>query len=55
MELRINRINPDNLSSLHINDMLVTHTENEFFISFFQIEPPGITDVSEVKGLKNID
>ena len=38
--IEIIRTNPDNLSSLHVNDMHIFHSAVEFYITFSQIVPP---------------
>jgi hypothetical protein len=37
---RIERAYPDSLTTRYAFDMLVTHTEHEFIIAFFEIIPP---------------
>lgn len=42
IQLKINRVNPDNIRPILANDLLVNHTENEFFLTFSILEPPAI-------------
>jgi hypothetical protein len=51
-QFRINRINPENLKPLYVNDLIVTHTKKEFFVTFSQIESPAILPED---GFDNID
>lgn len=55
LEIKIKRINPDNVRPTHVNDMLVSHDGKEFFIQFFEIEPPALLEAEDLKKLKSID
>jgi len=46
-EILIKRINPDNVPTLHVNDLHVSNTIEEFFITFSQIVPPMDLDDGE--------
>ena len=54
-ELRVNRINPHNVSAVHVNDMLVSHDGKEFFLHFLEIEPPVFLKDEELEKLESID
>ena len=47
--------NPNNVATEYSNDMTVTHTEQEYFISFYRTEPPTVFDPEELKGINKID
>ena len=51
----INRINPEQIKPTYINDAIVTHTNDEFFITFSQIERPAILSEEKIKELSSID
>jgi hypothetical protein len=55
VQLSIKRINPDNVRSVPINDIIVNHSENEFFITFSSVEPPAILDPKELEKLSDIN
>jgi hypothetical protein len=42
--VKIVRINPDNIRSVPVNDLLIGHNEEEFFLTFSSFEPPVILD-----------
>jgi hypothetical protein len=55
--LRIDRVNPDNVRPVHANDILINHTEGEFFLTFSLIEPPSIIvqeDIDKLQGVEAI-
>lgn len=54
-QFRINRINPDGLKPLYVNDIIVTHSNKEFFVTFSQIEPPAILPEDDIKEMNSIN
>lgn len=54
VELRIVRRNPANIIPMYANDLIVTHTEKEFFITFSQLEPPPLLTQEEAEGMEDI-
>jgi len=54
-QLRINRINPDDIRPLYINDLIVTHTKNEFFVTFSQIELPAILTGEDIDKVDTVN
>lgn len=54
-EVKIKRVNPDNILPIFVNDFLITHSENEFFLTFSVIEPPAILDFEELNLINNVD
>ena len=55
LQLKVERTNPDNIRSVPVNDVIVTHSQNEFFITFSSVEPPAILDPNELSKLTAID
>ena len=53
--LKIKRVNPDNIRSVPVNDILVNHSENEFFITLSSVEPPAILDAEDLKNINSIE
>lgn len=53
-KFRIKRINPDEISPIHVNDMMSAHTENEFFLTFSELEPPAELEESELDKIEEI-
>lgn len=54
-ELRKNFVNPNNVKTEFVNDMLVTHSPNEFFLSFWLTELPIILVQDEFDQLEEVD
>ena len=54
-QFRINRINPDDLKPLYVNDLIVTHTKEEFFVTFSQIEPPAILPEDDLENIDSVN
>lgn len=54
-KILISRINPDKISPIHVNDMLVNHDGKEFFITFSEIEPPALFEEDDIQKLDSID
>lgn len=55
IQLRIERVNPDNVRSLPVNDVIITHSQNEFFITFSSVEPPATLDAEAIRKMTQID
>jgi hypothetical protein len=55
VELRIERKNPKRLLSEYVNDLVVTHSEKEVFITFSQIEPPAFLSGEDIEDIKSIE
>ncbi|MFZ5515897.1 MAG: DUF3467 domain-containing protein [Candidatus Zhuqueibacterota bacterium] len=53
--IKIKRVNPDGVTPTHVNDMIVSHDDQEFFITFAEIEPPAILDEGELEQLTSIN
>jgi hypothetical protein len=53
--LPIVRKNVDNVRSIFVNDMLVNHSSNEFFLIFSSIEPPIVLDTEELNKLEEVE
>lgn len=45
-------INPEQVMSIHANEATLTHTNNEFFLTFYRIEPPLVLNEGDKKALK---
>lgn len=54
-QVAISRINPDNIRSVFANDLLVTHSDNEFFLTFSEIEIPPILEEKDLQNLTTIE
>ena len=54
-KIRISRVNPDNITPIHVNDMMTSHTENEFYITFSELEPPAVLEESELENIDKIE
>jgi hypothetical protein len=54
-KLRIQRVNPENISPIHVNDMTASHTENEFFLTFSELEPPAVLEESELEKIDTLE
>jgi hypothetical protein len=55
LQLKVERINPDNIRSAPVNDIIITHSQNEFFITFSSVEPPLVLDPKELSQLTAIN
>lgn len=51
----IERTNPQNIQSIFVNDMVVTHSNNEFFLTFSLIEPPIALDEKQAEDIKKVE
>ena len=54
-QVRISRKNPDNVRTVFANDLVVTHTKNEFFLTFSEIELPPILEKKAFQELQEIE
>lgn len=54
-EIPIIRTNPTNLKPEYMNDFIVGHTANEFFLTCSMIEPPQTFSEQELKELSSIE
>ncbi len=54
-QVRILRKNPDCIKPAYVNDLIVTHSNNEFFITFSQIEHPAILTDDGLINFETID
>lgn len=54
-DVKIIRVNPDNIRPVLVNDLLVSHTENEFYLTFSNIEPLGILEDSDLESIDKIE
>lgn len=55
IQLKIGRTNPDNVRSVPVNDVVINHSENEFFITFSSVEPPVIFSAQDLSQLGDVD
>jgi hypothetical protein len=53
--VKISRVNPDNIRSVPVNDVLISHTRHEFYITFSSVEPPPILDEKDFEKLERIE
>lgn len=53
--IKVMRKNPDNIRLVPANDLVVTHTKNEFYLTFSIFEPPPILDKEELAQLEEAD
>jgi hypothetical protein len=53
--LKIARVNPGNIRPSFANDFIVSHSENEFFLTFAVLEPPGVLEEKELEGMQQIE
>lgn len=54
-KLPIVRKNTDNIRSIAVNDLAVTHSANELFLTFSTIEPPLILDMKDLDQVTEIE
>jgi hypothetical protein len=55
IELKKKFVNSRNIETTFANDMVINHTEREFFLAFYQTEPPFIINADDIKGLDSVD
>ena len=53
--LLIDRTNPDELRPIYINDAILTHSNEAFFMTLSQMEAPALLDSSELDHLTKIE
>jgi hypothetical protein len=54
-QVRISRVNPDNIKPVFANDFIVSHTDNEFFFTFSVLEPSEILDPADLDKINSLD
>ena len=54
-QIPIKRENPNRVIPTFVNDMIVTHSQHEFYITFSVIEPPGILSENEFDQIESVD
>src|SRR6266542_1434580 len=54
-EIKIKRINPNAVTPIHVNDMLVSHDGKEIYLQFAEIEPPVLLDAEQINELNSVD
>ena len=54
-QIPINRVNPDGLRPIYVNDVVINHTASEFFLTFSQIEAPLIMSPEDAVKIQSID
>lgn len=54
VRLEIVRKNPDGISPVFVNDMILTHTADEFYLVFSQIEPPVVQTEEQLQKINDI-
>jgi hypothetical protein len=54
-QVKIVRINPDNVRLLPANDFLISHTRDEFFLTFSSIEPPSVMEQIDLENLEQVE
>lgn len=54
-KLLIVRKNTDNIRSVPVNDLAITHSANELFLTFSTIEPPLILDMEDLDKTTEIE
>jgi hypothetical protein len=55
VNLRISRVNPDNIRYVAVNDFMTTHDQGNFYFTFSMIEPPLVTDDDSLHQLTEIE
>jgi hypothetical protein len=53
--LPIKRTNPDGLRPIFVNDVVITHTKDAFFITLSQIEVPAILSSDESDEISSVN
>lgn len=48
-------VNPLGVQTIFANEMTVSHTSNEFFLSFYRLEPPIVLDEEDKAELLKMD
>ena len=51
----IKRTNPNHVIPTFVNDMIVTHSQNEIYVTFSVIEPPSVLSENEFEDIQSVD
>jgi hypothetical protein len=54
-QIAIIRKNPDNIRSLTVNDLIISHDANTFYLTFSLIEPPIVFNSTDLEEIENVD
>jgi len=54
-QIKISRKNPDNVRPIAVNDLLITHSRDEFFLTFSMIEFPPILEEKDFENLQEVE
>lgn len=49
--VKITRVDPDNILTTYVNDLAVSHSNDEFFLTFSLLEPPMIFVEGDIEGI----
>lgn len=58
IKLKKSFVNPNNVQTIFANEMTVSHTNREFFVSFYRLEPPlilGEEDKAALLEMESVD
>jgi hypothetical protein len=50
----ISRVDPNNVTITYANDLLVTSSEKEIFLTFSQYEPPAVLPGENIDDIKDV-
>ncbi len=53
--IKINRINPNGITPIHVNDLLMSHDGKEIYLTFSEIEPPVLLDEEDLGKLVSVE
>jgi hypothetical protein len=53
--VKITRVNPGNVRPSFVNDLIISHSENEFVLTFGVMEPPAIIDEKELEAFQQVE
>jgi hypothetical protein len=53
--VNIKRSNPDKVRPISVNDFMISHDKNEFFLTFSSIEPPAVFTEEELASVNEVD
>jgi len=54
-QVKIIRKNPDQIKPIYVNDFLVTHSDQEFFLMFSIVEPVHVSSQDELINIDSVD
>ena len=54
-EIKIKRVNPNGITPVHVNDLVISHDGTEIYLQFSEIEPPALIDREEISKLVSVD